>query len=565
MSFNIKNSTLPIAFYDNSLQKLKGNSSFNMILNESRHLESVINIINHFKSLNHSTEYESDVFELDGVEYILIINYQPQDDFDLIMLLETQALSNTLSKTKHQKRIEQDFFDMLETMHDDFVIIDSNGIITKVLPNFEEIYGLSAEEAVGKSVYEMEERKIFNPSIAVRVMKSLKRETLLQLTGAGKYLMCTAIPVMDKNGALQRIISYTYDVSKYEMMKEEYRNLKETVELYSMQIEQLKQTYKKNTKIVGNSPTTLNIISMVERIAKFDASVLLTGESGVGKTMFAQAIHEESKRRNYPFITINCGAIPENLLETELFGYEKGAFTGASIEGKPGLIELAHKGIIFLDEIGDLPLHMQVKLLKVIQDKKITRVGGVKEKTVDFRLISASNQNLSKLIESGKFRDDLYYRINVVSINIPPLRERKEDIFFLINRFTEKYNDLYGVKRAFSNKAIDLLESFSWPGNIRELENVVERMIITSEDYIITEDILPDYVVNKNSDRLYITDNKKLKDVLLDVEKQILMDCYNKYRTTTKVAEVLGISQPSASQKLKKFLVTKDNNLLKGK
>ncbi|MDW7672085.1 MAG: sigma 54-interacting transcriptional regulator, partial [Bacillota bacterium] len=218
----------------------------------------------------------------------------------------------------------------------------------------------------------------------------------------------------------------------------------------------------------------------------------------------------------------------------------------------------AHKGVIFLDEIGDLPLHMQVKLLKVIQDKKVLRVGGIKEKFVDFRLISASNQDLSKLIETGKFRDDLYYRINVISIQIPPLRERKEDIFYLINRFVEKYNSLYGVKRAFSNKAIDLLESYSWPGNIRELENVVERMIITSETYIITEDILPDYIVKKDNKNIYNTKNKKLKEIMQDVEKQILLDSYEKHQTTTKVAEVLGISQPSVSQKLKKYL-TKDS------
>ncbi|MDW7677112.1 MAG: sigma 54-interacting transcriptional regulator [Bacillota bacterium] len=558
MSNDLYKSTLPVALYERSLRKFDGNDSFNVLFRDSKHRETIITLIDKINSSDHSSEYESDLFEIEGREFVAIINFQPSTEFDFVIILETHVLTGTFSKTSHYKRLEQDFFDMLETMHDDFVIIDNKGIITKVLPNFEEIYGLSAEEAVGKSVYEMEERKVFNPSIAIRVLKSLKRETLLQLTGTGKYLMCTAIPVMDKTGVLQKIISYTYDVSKYEIMKEEYRNLQETVESYSVQLEQLKQTYKLNSKIVGNSQSTQNIISMVDRISKFDASVLLTGESGVGKTMFAQAIHEESMRRNYPFITINCGAIPENLLETELFGYEKGAFTGASHEGKIGLIELAHKGVIFLDEIGDLPLHMQVKLLKVIQDKKVLRVGGIKEKFVDFRLISASNQDLSKLIETGKFRDDLYYRINVISIQIPPLRERKEDIFYLINRFVEKYNSLYGVKRAFSNKAIDLLESYSWPGNIRELENVVERMIITSETYIITEDILPDYIVKKDNKNIYNTKNKKLKEIMQDVEKQILLDSYEKHQTTTKVAEVLGISQPSVSQKLKKYL-TKDS------
>ena len=558
MKLNVATLPYPAAFYHRTLQDFSGNEFFHALIQAAGHRSAVVDLIEKASPDQHPEGYYNEFLELEGIEYIAMISRLPHDASDFIILLDTQSFSKAYGKTSHYKKMEQDFYDMVETMHDDFVVIDNKGIIVNVLPNFEEIYGIAAEEAVGKTVYEMEERKIFNPSIAIRVMKSMKRETMLQLTGNGKYLMCTAIPVMDKHGELQKIISYTYDVSKYEKMKEEYKNLQETVELYSLQIEQLKQTYRKNTKIVGNSPITLQLITMVERISKFDASVLLTGESGVGKTMFAQAIHEESTRRNYPFITINCGAIPENLIETELFGYDKGAFTGASHEGKPGLIELAHKGVLFLDEIGDLPLHMQVKLLKVIQDKKVMRVGGIKEKKVDFRLISASNKNLSKLVESGKFRDDLYYRINVVSIHIPPLRERKEDIFFLINRFTEKYNEQYGVKRAFSNGAIDMLESFSWPGNIRELENVVERMIITSEDYMITEDILPDYVQNKDSNRPYRVNNKKLKDVLQDVEKQILLETYEQYGTTTKVAEVLGISQPSVSQKLKRFLSQDD-------
>jgi transcriptional regulator with PAS, ATPase and Fis domain len=395
-------------------------------------------------------------------------------------------------------------------------------------------------------------------------MKSLKRETLLQLTGSGKYLMCTAIPVFDRIGKLHKIISYTRDVTKYEALKEEYENLKDTLALYSTQLGQLRQQYQKDLKIVGNSLAIKKVLTTVEKISKFDANVLLTGESGVGKTMIAEAIHALSQRNDQPFISINCGAIPENLLESELFGYEKGAFTGANQDGKPGMIELAHKGVLFLDEIGDLPTHMQVKLLKVIQDKKVTRVGGVKEKQVDFRLIAATNKDINKLIEENKFREDLYYRLNVISIHIPPLRERREDIFYLVTHFVKKYNEIYKVNHVFSNKAMDYLESYAWHGNTREIENLVERMVITADDYIITEDMLPQSIYKKETIDNYNFKNKSLKEILEYVEKQVILDSYKEYRTTTRVAEALGISQPSVSIKLNKYLNKADGASDKG-
>lgn len=326
-----------------------------------------IDIINRTLSSTDAEDIaEAEIIDANQEEYLLLTNLRDQENRLDVFLVPMEFIDPAVSHSSSVKKVEQVFYDILESIHDDFVIINKNGVIEKVLPNFQEMYGISAEEAVGKTVYEMEERKIFNPSIAIRVMKSKKRETILQLTGANKYLMCTAIPIMDKEGNIQRIISYTRDMTKYEALKKEYSNLEQTLAAYSTQLGQLREERKENSKIIGSSTAIRNVIDTIDKVAKFDANVLLTGESGVGKTLFAEAIHSASGRQDAPFITINCGAIPENLLESELFGYEKGAFTGASNEGKPGLIELSHKGVLFLDEIGDLPLHMQVKLLKVI-------------------------------------------------------------------------------------------------------------------------------------------------------------------------------------------------------
>lgn len=497
---------------------------------------------------------EAEIIDANQEEYLLLTNLRDEENRLDVFLVPMEFIDPAVSHSSSVKKVEQVFYDILESIHDDFVIINKNGVIEKVLPNFQEMYGISAEEAVGKTVYEMEERKIFNPSIAIRVMKSKKRETILQLTGANKYLMCTAIPIMDKEGNIQRIISYTRDMTKYEALKKEYSNLEQTLAAYSTQLGQLREERKENSKIIGSSTAIRNVIDTIDKVAKFDANVLLTGESGVGKTLFAEAIHSASGRQDAPFITINCGAIPENLLESELFGYEKGAFTGASNEGKPGLIELSHKGVLFLDEIGDLPLHMQVKLLKVIQDKKVTRVGGVKEKQVDFRLIAASNKDILELINQDKFREDLYYRINVISIQIPPLRERPEDVFPLATHFLERFGEKYEVKHILNNTAMSYLEQYSWPGNARELANVIERLVITEEEYVITENNLPTHIYNRKNIPEYDIKDRTLKSILEEVEKDVLIRSYREHGTTMAVAKALGISQPSASVKLSKYL-----------
>lgn len=553
---NINSINIPALIYDRDNQEMICNENLNTLFYDEIPIEKIRLFLYDSLSNHQNTSTYYSIFNLEDKEYFLTFIKISDTPKYLITVDDSSTLHGAVRNMDIIRNMERDFDDILGAMHDDFVIIDKNGVIIKVLSNFEATYGISNEEVIGHTIYEMERRKIFNPSVAIRVFKSKEAETILQFTGANKYLMCTAIPIKDAENNIVKIISYTRDVTKYEALKDEYLKLEDTLKLYSAELEQLRQTRNVFPSVIGSSKTIKNITSIVNKISKFDANVLFTGDSGVGKTMFAKLMHSKSHRNTGPFLEINCGAIPDNLLESELFGYEKGAFTGASKEGKPGLIELANGGTLFLDEIGDLPLHMQVKLLKVIQDKKITKVGGSEEKMVDFRLIAATNKDIHDMVKNGTFREDLFYRLNVITIHIPSLRERKSDIFSLCMHFVEKFNKKYNLNRTLSNVVIDYLLEYTWPGNIRELENTIERLILTSDDYMITEDILPSKIKSHGMNAS-ITTNKNLKEILEAVEKRVILEAYHKHKTSIGVAKELGISQPSASVKINKY--TKEN------
>jgi len=276
----------------------------------------------------------------------------------------------------------------------------------------------------------------------------------------------------------------------------------------------LREELKKNYNIhgiVGTSDAILNLVETVKKVAQTDTTVLILGESGTGKSLIAKAIHFMSRRKEKPFITINCAAIPETLLEAELFGYEKGAFTGATTS-KKGKFELADGGTIFLDEIGDMPLSLQVKLLRVIQDKEIERLGGEKVIKVDVRIIAATNRDLKSMVEEGKFREDLYYRLNVVPVYVPPLRERREDIPVLIEHFLENFNSKYGKRVRISPEALEVLMDYDWPGNVRELENTVERLVVMHGGLIKDIDLPPHILASRH---------RRRKEGVMDLPKHI--------------------------------------------
>ena len=300
--------------------------------------------------------------------------------------------------------------------------------------------------------------------------------------------------------------------------------------------------------------------SIINRVADSDATVVLLGESGVGKTAFARALHYGSERKEEPFIEINCGAIPASLFESEMFGYEAGSFTGASTKGKIGKFELAHNGTLFLDEVGELPLDMQVKLLKVLQEKTVTKIGSERSKHVNFRLIVATNQPLEKMVKKGTFREDLFYRLYVIPITIPPLRERKEDITALLYHVLHKQNEKYNMKKFFHAEALNQLVEHPWPGNVRELENTIERLVLTTDENSISPQDLPFRAEKIKSEKeewetldTLTSQEMTLQQALAEVEKNWLIRAYRQCQTTYEMADALGISQPTVVRRLRKY------------
>src|SRR5690625_3123422 len=382
----------------------------------------------------------------------------------------------------------------------------------------------------------------------------------MQETLSGKIVMATGIPIFDKQNNLIRVISFSNDLTEIRQLKDDYEFSRIKMKHFETEIEELRVKETQADGIVAKNEKIKTIMKLINRVATSDATVVLLGESGVGKSMFARAIHNRSERNKKPFIEINAGAIPDSIFESEVFGYEHGAFTGAKQGGKIGLIELADQGTLFFDEIAEIPLNQQVKLLKVLEEKRIFRVGGSQPIDVDFRLIAATNRDLQKMVEEGSFREDLYYRLNVVPITIPPLRERVEDIFPLANYFLNTYNEKYKSDKTFHPKTIKAIQSYHWPGNVRELENLVERLVVTSESDIIKPNLLPfhttiSYFDDRDNQSMDIFDqtNFTLKHAIEEVEMYWLRRAYRQYKTTYEIADALGISQATVVRRLKKY------------
>lgn len=313
--------------------------------------------------------------------------------------------------------------------------------------------------------------------------------------------------------------------------------------------------------MVVKSPAMKKILSLALHIAKFDSTVLIQGESGVGKGVVSKLIHVNSHRRNKSFIKIDCSSIPENLLESELFGYVRGAFTGADKDGKIGLIELANEGTLFLDEIGELPLNLQVKLLRVIQDKEFYKIGGKKPIPVDIRIIAATNKILKNMVEHKQFRKDLYYRLNVLPINIPPLRERKEDIRPLIIYKLESFNKKYVLEKSIEPEALKYLLDYYWPGNVRELENIVERIIITSKERIICLEDLPFEIINYNTTiraNNMIENINSYKNTMDNFEKELLLNVKSRCKSTIEMSDILKLDPSTIRRKFYKHKIEID-------
>jgi transcriptional regulator with PAS, ATPase and Fis domain len=386
---------------------------------------------------------------------------------------------------------------------------------------------------------------------------------MLKMTGGekvGQKIMATGIPIWGENEEIRRVVVNVRDITELIYLKELLERTKQLNEIYAAEIEQMRfQQKDQDGDTIARSPKTKRILDMAAQVSKVNSSVLITGESGTGKEVIANTIHRLSHRSSGPLIKVNCGAIPENLLESELFGYEPGAFTGARRQGKPGMFELAEKGTLFLDEVGDIPLNVQVKLLRALQDHEIIRVGGLKPFPVDVRIVAATNRNIKEMVNNGSFRDDLYYRLNVVAIEIPPLRERKEDIPLLVLSFLKKINKKYQFERRFSSTVVEHFMNYSWPGNIRELENVIEQMLVMTEDEEINIGHLPAAMINRSlsvAGHTMVGSNMSLDKAVENLEIQMLQHAMKIHGSTRKAASALKISQSALMRKIKKYRIS---------
>jgi PAS domain S-box-containing protein len=439
---------------------------------------------------------------------------------------------------------------------DEILIADREGRILRANRQFEENFGVGLDAVLGKTVDELEKKKIFYPSVTRLVLDKKEAQTVIQSRRDGRKLLATGTPAFNDDGSVFRVVVNTRDITKLNSLKQKLEEAELLKNRYQQELVELRQGYLGSGDLIAESPAMVELVKMAQKIAAVDSTVLLTGESGVGKGMIARFIHNCSPRSAKPFTVVNCGAIPENLLESELFGYAGGAFTGALKEGKIGKLELANEGTLFLDEIADLPLNLQVKLLHVIQEGVISRIGSTREIKLNLRFIAATNRDIAALVEAGKFREDLYFRLDVIPLLVPPLKERREDIRKLTAAFLEKLNRRYQKHKSFSTAALDTLEIYQWPGNVRELENLIERMMIVAEVDEITPQQLPGYMLGGTkieSLRLTAKGNlPPLKEALEALEKDLLVRALQQYRTTYEIAKALQIDQSTVVRKLHK-------------
>ena len=480
-----------------------------------------------------------------------------------ILGLDSRCSEEEIIKAVEDLRSSEEMLNLaIDNSVDSFSIADSKGRFIKVNDTFASYTGISKEEAEGTSTVNFVEEGSYGPDSAimlaikerkrVAVLQSGKVRNLSEISADGIKAHDEAIaistPVFDEAGNIIYVVSNARFLGELELLKKYLDNTRSASD---------EEQLKNKKKMIWKSSKMKAIFNLVRVVAPTDSSVMISGETGTGKSMLARYIHEQSRRSDKAFVEINCAAIPENLIESELFGYESGAFTGASQKGKKGLMEIADGGTLFLDEIGDMPLSLQAKLLQCLQNRSFTRVGGEKQINVDVRLITATNMDLEKMVQEGNFRNELYYRINVVPINLPRLSERREDFQMIVDVSMDRFTQRYDKEVVLSREARQIMEEYSWPGNIRELENTVERLVVTNRKGVILPADLPSKITaenNKYSGGVMIDDIIPLKKATEEIEKQLSSVAYVRYGSSYKVAKALGISQSAASRKIIKYL-----------
>ena len=450
----------------------------------------------------------------------------------------------------------------LEASSDGILVSDEKGNVMYVNDAYENTTGLKKEFMIGKNLKILLEEKTFNAAASLSVLENQKPVSLLHQYVTGKNALTTANPIYDKSGELIGVVCNTRNISELVSLRKELEKTKMLTQKYSDELQQLRQEQLKCEGLVYKSQAMTETLKFASKAAEFDSTVLITGESGTGKEVLAKFIHQNSPREDGPFIKVNCSAIPGELFESELFGYAPGSFTGASTQGKTGMFELANGGTILLDEIGELDLSVQPKLLRVLQEMEVHPVGAEKTVKIDVRVLAATNVNLAEEVKKGNFREDLFFRLNVLPIKIPSLRERKEDISEIASYFLEKLNRKYKRNITVTPEVEKILTNYSWPGNVRELENLVEYLFIVNPSDQITIEQLPSWILTEHVMEEYTCENgnciPRLNYILDMYEKNIITVALRKHNSVKDTAETLDIHPSTLFRKIKKHKINTD-------
>ena len=472
------------------------------------------------------------------------------------VFVESTELEEMAKQTKFYQELTRELDTIIDSSSDGLWICDSDANVIRINPASERINNIKAEEVIGQNMHDLVNERIFDRSATLEVLRNGTVVNMLQQR-LGRKLITTGTPVFDASGNIIRVVVSERDITEIDSMQRELEEQEAIKDQFRHQILEMQKEHLSSRQVIARSPCMVKALQQALRVSNVESTVLILGESGVGKGLFADLIHKNSGRADKPLIRINCGAIPESLIESELFGYEKGAFTGAQSSGKPGYFELADGGILFLDEIAELPLPSQVKLLRFLEDSRITRLGGTKGRSINVRILAATHRNLEEMVAQGKFRLDLYYRLKVIPLFVPAVRDRRECILPLINHYVALFAEKNGLNKRISRAALDALLAYAYPGNVRELMNICERIVVMSETELVDIQDLPGELVSQVEDPHGIPtnwpDGMSLQQVLDKTEKTILSKSLERYGKQCKIADVLGVNQSTVARKLKKY------------
>lgn len=450
---------------------------------------------------------------------------------------EIEFVSNELESVKQLVKEQET---ILDNSTDGICITDGSGTIIKCNQSFRQLFDVRKDTPD------------YIKDIARQVEAKGRSHNIMETSKDNKNsLIITANPIKNSSNQIERVVINVKDMTEFDALRSELAKTKSILE--HMHLSERSETF------IAKSPEMERLLETVQQVAKVDVTVLLSGESGVGKEEIAKLIQQSSRRSEEPFIKVNCGAIPESLMESELFGYEGGAFTGALKKGKAGLFEQANNGTIFLDEIGEIPNHLQVKLLRVLQEMEITRVGSAKTTKIDVRVIAATNRDLKELVLEGSFREDLFYRLNVIPISIPPLRRRVEDIPILIDAYARMFAAKYHKHLKFTKKAIQVLTNYQWPGNVRELVNMIERIYVTASNLEVGEqEILSLFSKSDNQgmshdQAIVVNQLLPLKEAVDLLERELIYKASQSEKSYRGIARVLEVNPSTIVRKVKKL------------